>query len=146
MISDDSPTYRLLLSVSISPISKNPKQCFRDLIQLFYHLGPTKILTYLRNQDLVSRLHTNSDQLSILIASTRTDSQNSGLVQFLHTRLGKENASGGLSLGFDALNKHAIEKRSEGLDGLECGSLKVHVSVCSGVGEYGSLKLLVMFM
>lgn len=81
--------------------------------------------TYLRNQDLVARLHANSDSLAILVVGTRSNSKNLGLVELLDSRLGKEDTAGSLGLGFYALHEDAVEERGDGLDRLCCdGGLK----------------------
>jgi hypothetical protein len=69
---------------------------------------------YLRNQDLVTRLHTGGNPLTLLVKSTRANSQHLGLVQLLDSRLGEEDAARGLSLRLDALDKDAVEERGNG--------------------------------
>lgn len=83
--------------------------------------------TYLWNQNLVSNRHGTADSLPILIETTGSNSQHLRLVQFLDTRLWEEDSRGGLSLGLDALHQDAVEQGSEGLDGLECGSLQIEL-------------------
>jgi hypothetical protein len=72
--------------------------------------------TYLRNQDLVTRLYTRGDALSILVHSTRSNSQYLGLVELLNRGLGEEDAGRCLGLGLDALDEDAVEERGDGAD------------------------------
>jgi len=85
----------------------------------------SKLITYLRNQDLISGLHTALYPLAILIQTPRTDCQNSRLVQFLDAGLGEENAACSFGLGLYALDEYTVEQRREGLDGSESGRLFV---------------------
>jgi hypothetical protein len=77
----------------------------------------------LRNQDLVAFLHAHGHSLSILVKPAGADSQDFGLVEFLHRAFGEEDATGGAALGLDSLNQDAVQERDEGADGLEGGCL-----------------------
>lgn len=79
--------------------------------------------TILGNQHPVTGLHAGLNDLSILSARARANSQHTALRQLLNSALGEEDAAGGLGLGLDALDKNAVEEGSEGLDGLEGGGL-----------------------
>jgi hypothetical protein len=81
---------------------------------LFY----SSFVTYLWDQDLVTRLHVTLNSLSLFIQTTRTHRQNPCFVQFFDARLGEEDATGGFGLGFYALDQYAVEKRRKRLDGL----------------------------
>jgi hypothetical protein len=71
---------------------------------------------YLRNQDLVTRLHTGGNPLALLVKGTRANSQHLGLVQLLDGRLGEEDAARRLGLRLDALDEDAVEERGNGAD------------------------------
>lgn len=77
--------------------------------------------TVLGDQNLISWLHGDLNSLSISVQRSRSNSQHLGLVQVFDCALGQENATGCLSLGFYALNKHAVEEGRDGADGFEEG-------------------------
>lgn len=77
----------------------------------------------LRNQHPISRLDAHSYTLPFPVQRTGSDSQHSALIEFLHARLGQEDAAGGLGLGLDPLDQHAVQEGDEGLDGSDSGSL-----------------------
>lgn len=89
-----------------------------DRISISFQLH-RESLSYLWNQDLVTSLHAHCYSLSILVDTTWSNSQNLGLVQLLDRALWKEDTAGGLGLGLDSLDQNTVEKRSEGLDGLD---------------------------
>lgn len=66
--------------------------------------------TYRGNQHLVTRLHRNSNPLSLTIKTTRTNSENLCLVELLDRGLGEENAAGRLGLCFYALHEDTVEE------------------------------------
>lgn len=74
--------------------------------------------TELGNQDLVTGLDGRGDALAITVEGAGADSEDLSLVELLDGRLGEEDATGGLGLGLDALDKDAVEQGSESLDGL----------------------------
>jgi hypothetical protein len=84
---------------------------------------PTKSQTHLRNQNLITRCNTRCDSLALLIEATRSNGKHTRLIELLDAALWEEDAAGGLGLGLDALDEHAVEERGEGLDGFECGGL-----------------------
>jgi hypothetical protein len=110
--------------ITISLSTPSPVTCITPSKLAFGSLN-SKVITYLWNQDLISRLHTTLHPLAIFIQTSRTDRQNSRLVQFFDAGLGEENAACGFSLGFYALDEYAIEEWCEGFDGFESGRLFV---------------------
>jgi hypothetical protein len=74
------------------------------------------MLTYLGDQDLVTRLDADGYPLALLIISTGSNSQYLGLVELLDGGLGQEDAGCGLGLGLETLDEDAVEERGEGLD------------------------------
>lgn len=78
----------------------------------------------LRDQHLVAGLERHWYPRAILGQASWANSQDLGLVELLHARLGKEDAAGGLGLGLDALYEDAVEQRRDRLDGTESGRLK----------------------
>lgn len=84
---------------------------------------PTCIEAYLRNQHLITSLDTHRYPLSIFIESAGSDGKNIGLVEFLDTAFGQEDAAGGAGFGFDSLYEHAVQEWDERLDGLQSGGL-----------------------
>lgn len=92
---------------------------------------PGRISTYLRNQNLVTWLHTRRDPLSLLIQRTRANSQYLRLVQFLDGALGEKDAGSGLSLGLHALDEDAVQKGSDGADGLDGRLVELALADCA---------------
>lgn len=80
--------------------------------------SPLQILdqTYLRNQNLITRLHTDTYSLAVLVKSSRSDCQYFCFVEFLDGGFGEEDAAGGFGFGFDALDEDAVEEWGEGFD------------------------------
>lgn len=78
---------------------------------------------YLGNQHAIARRDTHGDALAVLVEGARADGQHLGLVELLDRRLGQEDAAGGLGLGLDALDQHAVEQRDERLNRAEGGGL-----------------------
>jgi hypothetical protein len=68
-------------------------------------------MTYLRNQNLVTRLYARRDPLSLLVNGTGSNGQDLCLVE-----LGEEDAGCGLGFGLEALDEDAVEERGNGLD------------------------------
>jgi hypothetical protein len=87
--------------------------------------------THLWDQDLVALLDSHRYPLAIAIQTAGSNSEDLCFVQLLDGGFGQKDAAGGLGLSLDALDKHTIEKRGEGADGLECGRL----GVVSKLGE-----------
>lgn len=79
--------------------------------------------TYLRNQHPITSRDTHRQPLALPIKRARADSEDFGLVELLDARLGEEDAAGGLGLGLDALDEHAVEEGDEGADGADRGGL-----------------------
>lgn len=79
--------------------------------------------TYRRDQDSVAGLHTHGQPLAILVQTARANSQNLGLVQLLDTRLGQEDAGGGLGLCLDAVDQDTVQEGYERLDRSDGGGL-----------------------
>ncbi len=73
-------------------------------------------VSHLGNQDTVAGLDAHWHALSILVEATRSDSEDLALVELLNASLGQEDAAGGLGLGLDPLDEHAVEERNEGPD------------------------------
>lgn len=73
----------------------------------------------LGDQDLVARLNADGDAVAGLVECAGADSEDLGLVELLDGGLGQEDAGGGLGLGLEALDEHAVEEGGEGADGLE---------------------------
>lgn len=73
--------------------------------------------SYLGNQNTVTDGHAHGDALAIAVQATGSDGENLGLVELLNARLGQEDAAGGLGLGLDALDKHAVQEGSQVADG-----------------------------
>lgn len=80
--------------------------------------------TYLRDEDLVAGLHAGGYPLAVLVKGARADGQDLGLVEVLHGALGEDDARGSLGLGLYPLDQDAVEKGSNGLDGLDRGRLE----------------------
>jgi len=80
----------------------------------------TYTLPYLWNQDLVASLYAHCYSLALLVDTTRSDSQNLGLVQLLDGALWEKDTASGLGLSLDSLDQDTVEKRGEGLDRLDC--------------------------
>jgi hypothetical protein len=74
-------------------------------------------VTHLGNQNAVSGSDAHRYPLAILVESTGTNGQDLGLIELLHGSLWEEDTTGGLRVGFDALNEDAVKERSERLDG-----------------------------
>lgn len=77
---------------------------------------PRQQATHLRNQHLVARSHVHGDLVAILVQSTRSNSEDLGLVDFLHAALREEDTGGGLGLRLDALDQDTVQERSKVLD------------------------------
>lgn len=86
---------------------------------------------YLWYQNFVSRRNTGGHSLAIPIEAAGTNRQHFGFVQFLHTAFGQEETTSSLCFCLDPLDEDAIEERSKGGDGLECGSLD-HLATDTG--------------
>lgn len=85
------------------------------------------VCPYLGNQHSVANSNAHGDALAITVQATGSNGQNLGLVELLDAGLGQEDAAGGLGLGLDALDEHAVQERSEGTDGAD-SRLWLHVS------------------
>lgn len=83
---------------------------------LLVHVHLSIRMPYLRNQHLVTGLHTRRNPLPFLIQRTRTNSQNLCLVQFFDSALREEETAGCLGLGFYALHEDAVKEGSDGAD------------------------------
>jgi hypothetical protein len=70
----------------------------------------------LRNQNPIAGRHTHGQALAILVESTGSDGEDLALVQLLDRGLGEEDAAGGLGLGLDALDEHAVQQGDQVLD------------------------------
>lgn len=77
--------------------------------------------TYLRDQDLVTRLHARCYALALLVERAGSNGQDLGFVELLDRRVGQEDARRSLRLGLDALHKDTVEERSNAADGLDGG-------------------------
>lgn len=73
--------------------------------------------SYLGDQDTVTDGDTHGQSVALLVEVTGADGNDLGLVELLDARLGQEDATGGLSLGLDALHQDAVEEGSESSDG-----------------------------
>lgn len=71
---------------------------------------------YLRNQNLITASNAHGNLISISVSSARTNGQYGGLVDLLDGAFGKEDATGGLGFGLDALNEDAVQEGNEVLD------------------------------
>lgn len=90
---------------------------------VFLLTGLDSRATKRRKQNTVTDGHAHGDALAIAVQTTGSDGQDLGLVELLDARLGQEDAAGGLGLGLDALDKHAVQEGSEvadGSDGRHC--------------------------
>lgn len=79
--------------------------------------------THLRNQHLIPRRNAHGQAVPLLIHHPGPDGQHVRLVQLLDRAVREEDAAGGFSVGFDALDEHAVEQRRERADGFEGGGL-----------------------
>jgi hypothetical protein len=79
--------------------------------------------THGRDQDTVTGLDGDLNALSVLVKTSRSDSEDAGLRELLNGRLGEEDSGGGLGLSLDALNKNTVEEGGKSLDGAEGGGL-----------------------
>jgi hypothetical protein len=73
-------------------------------------------MTFLRNHNLVTGLHTRCYPLAVPVESTWPYCKDLCLVELLHGGLGEEDAGRGLGLGLEALDQDAVEERGDGLD------------------------------
>lgn len=76
-------------------------------------------MPYLRNQDLVTRLHRRRYPLAVPVQQTRADGEHLRLVELLDGRFGQEDAAGGFGLCLDPLHEDAVQEGDEVLDGLD---------------------------
>jgi hypothetical protein len=81
--------------------------------------------THLRNQNPVANLNAGLDNLALTVKSTRSNSKNLGLRKLLNGVLRKIDARGSLSLGLDALDENAVEKRLKSLNGAKSSGLRI---------------------
>jgi len=79
---------------------------------------------YLRYQDLVASCDAHAYPLAFFVEAAGSDSKDLGLIELLDTALGQKDTGCRLGIGLDALNQDAIEKRREGANRLEGGSLQ----------------------
>ena len=75
--------------------------------------------TYLGDQNAVTSADAHRDTLAVAVNCTGTNSENLSLVLLLDAALRKEDARGGLSLGLDTLDEHAVQERRKVLDAAE---------------------------
>jgi len=85
---------------------------------------PPRTHTYLRNQHLVTGLHTRHNPLALLIHSARSHSQHLSLVELLDGAVREEETRRGFSLGLDTLDKDAVEEGDDAADGFDGGLFK----------------------
>lgn len=97
-------------------VSIIPRMGYTSVFQYNPIPRPRQQATHLRNQHLVTRSHTHGDLVAILVQSTRSNSEDLGLVDFLHAALREEDAGGGLGLRLDALDQDTVQKRNKVLD------------------------------
>lgn len=83
--------------------------------------------TKLGNQHSVADSNAHGDALAITVQATGSNGKDLGLVELLDAGLGQEDAAGGLGLGLDALDEHAVQEGSESTDGAD-GRLWLYVS------------------
>jgi hypothetical protein len=104
----------ILQNQSVQSIPNAPPEC---------RATTTNGQTYLGDQHTVTLLDAHGQPVALLVERTGSDGEDLGLVELLNAGLGEEDAAGGLGLGLDALDEDAVQKRSEGADGTDGGSL-----------------------
>lgn len=116
----------LFSNIDISPLLQSSKLFLHSPLQHSLNQSPCRVCTtYLRNQNLITRLHTRLNPLAIFIESTRANGQHFRFVQVLDYALWEENSTSGLGVGLDALHEDAVEEGRDGFDALDGGLSEV---------------------
>jgi hypothetical protein len=88
-------------------------------LEICYVFPMDKESTNLWDQNFVTSFYTQWHTLALFVQSTRSNSEHLGLIEFLDTAFWKEDAASCPWCCLDALDKHAIEKGHERLDGFD---------------------------
>jgi hypothetical protein len=75
--------------------------------------------SYCWDQNFVASFYAHGQTAAILADATGSNCEHLCFVELLDTALGQENTAAGLGLSAHSLDEDAIEKRREGLDGLD---------------------------
>lgn len=94
-----------------------------SLFLLFSLSNLSQCVTYLRDENFVTSLHTHGYPFAVLVESAGPDSKHIGLIEFLDAAFRQEDAAGGAGFGFDSLDEHAVQQGDERFDGFQSGGL-----------------------